>query len=521
MEILAGLINLVDDDHLPAPWFNRPSLGLQSNTAVELGVLKSTENSNAPPDIIVTPLQTGIMHYTVSVIVDFTERPGVVYDVLKKISTKFNIALAETVTINQRSQHRVTFVLEYPDFQQGVTKSRSREFDRNLSELESAMKTIDGYIDGSYSTWRVMGANTAFEKITSSTVDQGLIKCREIRRHFKQKYAEKFAQEFNFDAVVVSSSADGRFIRYITPKQGTFEVTVSHKDIPGSLDQVSRALHKLDYNILLSRLSRSVGTEPAPGTSTYVAVCEPPQQNTSASNSDITAIREEISEKLEACQAKYQLILKSLTRGTTPERIAFPYRTGKMPHVREIHAPRDFRSYLYDGALKEALSEKKAVFVSYQNPDSNSGVHQKLNTAIYEEIEKPGMVVFDGFSKPHPVRDSQEVRARMWMASAAIFVVRDTPMGMRNLGSGRGRRSEAKGLSAEQLAEWGMIYGQGKPWFVICQEGVENEVKQFMIPETPFITYKDINTLSINELRKQMAERIKEWNLHPYASRRS
>jgi hypothetical protein len=507
MEILAGLVNLVDDDHLPAPWFNRPSLGLLSNTPVSLGVLKSTDRSNAPPDIIVTPLQAGIMHYTVSVIVDFDEKPGVVFDALKQISTNFNIALAETVTINQRSQHRVTLVLEYPDFLKAETQDEiiatTEKFNRDLSKLEYNMKSIKGNLD--YSDWRVIGQKTNFETIESGIVDQGLIRCPRIREFFRQSYYDRFNDQFNFDAVVVSSSADGRFIRYITPKKGTFEVTVSHKDTPGSLRQVSSALHELEYNILLSRLSRSVGTAPKPGTSTYVAVCEPPKQSTTAPKPDTNAIRKEISKKLEVPAALFQLSVDRVTDGTTPERIAFPYRTGLMPHVREIHAPRDFRSYLYDGVLQKALSKKKAVFVSYQNPVSNLEAERVLNEAIYAEIEKSGMVVFDGFSKPQPVRESQEVRARMWRASAAIFVVRDTRMGMRNSGS---RQSKGKGLSAEQLAEWGMIYGQGKPWFVICQEGVEAEVRKFMIPETPFITYKNINSLNVNDFRKQMAERI-------------
>lgn len=531
MEILAGLVNLVDDDHLPAPWFNRPSLGLLSNTAVTLGVLESTENSDAPPDIIVTPLEAGIMHYTVSVIVDFDEKPGVVYKALRKISTNFNIALAETVTINQRSQHRVTLVLEYPNFlkaeNQDEIMATTETFNQDLSKLKSDMESINGFLD--YSPWPVLAQKTKFLMIEKGIVDQGLIKCSGIRRFFSKTYTDKFGDKFNFDAVVVSSSADGRFIRYVTPKKGTFEVTVSHKDTPGSLRQVSSALHELDYNILLSRLSRSVGTVPKPSTSTYVAVCEPPQKNNFASNSDtadirkenseiLAAIRKEISEKLADRKKLFELSLQSVTMGTTPERIAFPYRTGLMPHVREIHAPRDFRFYLYDGVFKKALSEKKAVFVSYQNPVSNLEAERVLNEAIYAEIEKSGMVVFDGFSKPQPVRDSQEVRARMWRASAAIFVVRDTRMGMRNSGS---RQSKVKGLSAEQLAEWGMIYGQGKPWFVICQEGVEAEVRKFMIPETPFITYKNINSLNVNDFRKQMAERIIEWNLNSDAPRRS
>ncbi|MCA3086286.1 MAG: hypothetical protein ING65_08230 [Rhodocyclaceae bacterium] len=532
MEILAGLVELVDHDHLPAPWFNRPSLGLLSNTAVWLGVLKSTENSDAPPDIIVTPLQAGIMHYTVSVIVDFDEKPGVVYKALREISTNFNIALAETVTINQRSQHRVTLVLEYPHFLQArnqgqISNAIEKKFYLDLKQLKTKMKGIDGF--RGYSDWRVIGQNTNFAKIASSVVIQGLINCSDIREfHRKECRRKNFDNEFNLDAVVVSSSADGRFIRYITPKRGTFEVTVSHKDTPGSLRLVSSALHELGYNILLSRLSRSVGTAPSPGTSTYVAVCEPPKRNTSASNSDTTAIpkeiiekqiRDEIREKLEPIEAAYELSLKSVTMGTTPKRVAFPYRTGLMPHVREIHAPQEFSHTLYNERLQ--VKRKKAVFVSYQDPKNQTAEEKDLTSAIHTEIETAGMDVFDGFSKPKGVETPADVFARMWMASAAIFVVRNTVLGMRKPNTPGSRISEVKGLSAAQLMEWGFIYGQGKPWFVICQQGDEANVKSFMFTEKPAITYQDLSKATFSKIREQMAERIAKWNLNSDAPRRS
>jgi len=468
MEILAGLVNLDDDVHLPAPWFNRPSLGLVSNTAVSVGVLTSQRltpkgTASAPPDIIVTPLDVGIMHSTVSVVVDFTERPGVVYKILSKIPRSFNIALAETVTVDQRTKHRVTLVLEYaaavPTQKKVTSKSRqqitpAKQHMIELNKLKNEIKKIEGC--SSFSPDPVIEKNTTFENQSTSIVDQGLIKCRIARSFLNDNYRQKFEKEFNFDAVVVSSSADGRFIRYITPKKGTFEVTVLHKDIPGSLDQVTNALNTLKYNILLSRLSRSVANANHPGTSTYVAVCEPPKSGSPISESYVKDIQRQIEDVLSTKNSRFQLSVKSVTLGTTPERVAFPYRTGLAPHIREIRAPDDFRQ-----SIGEYKLLRKKVFLSYQDPTNASGYDSVINQILYDEIKLAGMEVYDGFTQPKSATMASDVNARMWISSAAFFVVRQATLGQDG-------GSNSKGLSNPQIYELGFIHGEGKPWYCIC-----------------------------------------------------
>ncbi len=519
MEILAGLVNLDDDVHLPAPWFNRPSLGLLSNTAVSVGVLTSKRltpkgTESAPPDIIVTPLDVGIMHSTVSVVVDFKERPGVVYKILSKIPRSFNIALAETVTVDQRTKHRVTLVLEYaaavPTQKKVTSKSRQQltPAKRHMIELKKLKNVIEN-IEGcsSFLPCPVIEKNTTFENQSTSIVDQGLIKC-EIARTFLNSYRQKFEKEFNFDAVVVSSSADGRFIRYITPKKGTFEVTVLHKDTPGSLDQVTNALNTLKYNILLSRLSRSVANANHPGTSTYVAVCEPPKNGSPVSGSYAEDIQRQIQSVLNTKERRFQLSVKSVTLGTTPERVAFPYRTGLAPHIREFRAPVDFRSQIGE----YTVSGRKKVFLSYQDPKNALGYGQTINSILYDEIKKAGMEVYDGFSMPDIVQFARDVHARMWIASAAFFVVRAS--------IGKKSRSTASGLSAAQLYELGFIHGEGKPWFCICQAGHEESVSSFMNPQRSLITYDQLdNAAKIEEFRMKIRHSIGNWRLIPSSPR--
>jgi hypothetical protein len=152
MEILAGLVELDIPDLLPAPWYNRPSLGLVNNTAVRIGVLKSIEPTAAPPDIIVTPLRTDRLHSTASVIIDLKERAGAVYETLREVnedSTEadqdFNIALAETLTIDQRTQHRITLILEPPRFRPGSAGPQRAKYEEKIERFKKRVEKIDGF----------------------------------------------------------------------------------------------------------------------------------------------------------------------------------------------------------------------------------------------------------------------------------------------------------------------------------------------------------------------------------------
>lgn len=135
VEILAGLVRLDEGFSLPAPWFNRPSLGMNTYTIVDIAVLQGIAGVEAPPDIIVTPLRTGNLRCTSAVTIDVGERPGAIYDVLTLVSRDINIALAETVTIDQRGQHRISLILEPPGKSE-CTRESERDFQNILKDLE-------------------------------------------------------------------------------------------------------------------------------------------------------------------------------------------------------------------------------------------------------------------------------------------------------------------------------------------------------------------------------------------------
>ena len=179
MEIFGGLIKLDDPDYLPVPVYNRPSLGLLTGTPVRIGVLKSPARIEAPPDIIVTPLHTHKLPCTTSVTVDLNERKGAILEVLRAIGTDLNIALTETITIDQRTKHRITLVLESPtvdrkELQAGIAKHK-----RLVGILKTRLKDLKGNIRDVSEF--AADESTDFEIEDSGVVEDGAIRVRNIR----------------------------------------------------------------------------------------------------------------------------------------------------------------------------------------------------------------------------------------------------------------------------------------------------------------------------------------------------
>ena len=150
--------------------------------------------------------------------------------------------------------------------------------------------------------------------------------------------------------------------------------------------------------------------------------------------------------------------------GVKAETVAYPYRHGLSAFIQEIQAQSELRHYLteYKGV------RGRAIFVSYRQVVNKTSGGIALKAAVFDRVTKSGCIFgTDGFSKPAPLQNGEaaDVRARMWMASAAIFIVcHDKP-------SGKSKTTPAppSGLSEAQLVEWGYIYGQGKPWVIIVQ----------------------------------------------------
>jgi len=503
MEILAGLVRLDRLDHLPAPWFNRPALGLVTNTAVRVAIVKASKQTSSPPDIIVTPLQTDRLHCTVSITVDLKERTGAIYEILQHVGTEFNIALTETVTIDQRTVHRVTLLLEPPVIDFCDKKIEVEKFGILVEHLKNKLGKVKEYI--SIDSEFMASDTIEFEKEESSEVERGIVKVPAIRRWIESRYVSRFGADYDFDRVVVSSSTDSRFIRYIFPKKGVFEATISHLDKPGALTQICSVLEKLDYNILLSRLSRSNGgaEQPTPGKSIFVAICEPSGAASvmDEPSSYAAQVAAKISRSLEDLDARFQLDLRNnrVSLGARVADIANPpgsEAAGKSILKKQILAQSELREYFprYD------LSQGPRVFVSYRNHMKESPANLALLNKVFDTIREAKCIVYDGFDEPRPLHDglTADARARMWLCDAAVFIAIDEEGGAE--------------FGPNQRIELGIAYGQAKRFVAIVRAGHEKKVSDFMVPDHSCIAFKDLENHEIEHVGRELMKRLREWN---------
>lgn len=357
-----------------------------------------------------------------------------------------------------------------------------------------------------------MNQELTLEHQDRSVVVQGRIDATPTLSWFLRKYKSKFEKSFDFSKIVVSSSAEGRFIRYIFPKCGAFEASISHIDIPAALSGLTNVFQKLNYNILLSRLSRSPGTPQPTGKSTFVAICEPASAVTSSDISPDYArsVAENIQEHLGTCNPSHQFSLNGdhVSLGSRVATVAYPYRHGITASIREISAQKELEPYLSN--YKKFGS--RTVFLSYQKTLNDTDNGRSLLSLLYKTIEEEKLTVYDGFGRPSPLSDSEspDARARMWMASACIFVASSlsAPVSKKRRKGGK----EDDWLSESQLVEYGYFYGQAKPWTIVTRHGQEKNVKNFMIADRSFTTYRDLSiTEYANELRSNLKATLRGW----------
>jgi hypothetical protein len=476
MEILAGLVNLNPNSNiLPVPWYNRPALGLISNTEVHIGVVKASAGKPAsPPDIIVTPLVTARLRSMVSVTIDLSEKPGALFEALSLIQERFNIALAESVTVDQRTKHRITLVLEpsppYLDDDKGkdATAGRAR-FQEHLKNFEAEIKANKTFFRD-FVFHKIIHDDVEFEKEETGTVRNGELACASIFDWIDRRYKRDFEDRFDFSRIVVSSNDESRFIRYIYPRKGVFEIPISHTNYVGALRYLTKVVGGLDYNILLSRLSRWGGPLATGNKNVFVAICEPLEPP--AMETHLLDTEKKIKEALDDSKG-YQAALGPLSSGRSIEEMAHPKKR-RHRDIREIYAPDDVAPF------RELLSAagKRAIFVSYRKTFTEWSCGKQLSEAIFQRLQSSGYTIWDGFQRPTPSNSDTDVRARAWYAAAGLFFFYGEDAG-----------HSVHGLSDNQHVEFGINYSLNRPFVGVVEQGKIPQAEKFMIEKKPFVTY--------------------------------
>lgn len=494
MEILAGLIELDDLNSLPVPWYNRPAIGLISGTRVNVAAVTSTAKPQGyPPDIIVTPLKIINLHCTSSIVVDLPEGLGGINKALKQVGERFNIALMETVTIDQRSKHRITLVLEPPSIGSDATS-----YAANLASLVKELTELGG--KPAPQPYRLANESIEFPKRQPSKVYDGHVEIEEVRSWIEKNYGD-LRDRFDFDKVVVSSNTEARFLRYIFPRTGAFEVHIPHDDIPTAMQHLTSTLTDLSYNVLLSRISKSESPDPRRHQpSVTVAICEPVGSGREKPriSTDATEISEKISESLHADAEASKYMFSVPAELISFGRKASSIQSTRMPRLvrRTIDVPTEIATY-----LKPYNREKRRViFVSYPDKGREPGTKtRELVQRVFALIESMGHACYDGYGAPTAPKNGRmdDVLARMWRADAGVFIA-------------PADGGKPPWLTPNQQIEWGFMAPLCQNTHIICHRRAQAE-RQFMMPDTVRLEYEKLSDGDLSLIENRMRQKILEW----------
>lgn len=476
MEIMGGLIRLESRRRLPIPWFMRPHLGLETGSRVWFSATKPPPSQKRLPDILVSPLDPRHFSTITSVTLSNGEGIGTLAEVLSEVHPPINIALADSVTLEDRTHHRINLVLEnaqggeIEDF-----KDRRADFIKRFSPAPG-----ESYDLGFSTIYRTEKPMISSRK---TDVDEGMINIGDLIRKVESQY-ERIAEGYDLDKVVVSSNPDQRLIRYIIPKKGIVTLKLHHEDSPGFLHKIAKGLADEKYNILCSRLSRAKTGEDQ---STFVCECEP---------SDRSIDPDDLIKKLERAGSIYG---GSVHKGASASDVLYPKPAGSInvrPHEKYRKEISE-QAKEYRGRRRLFLSRR---FVEWKE-DADPGVratYAKVLGAIRTGAESAGWVALEAPPNKPDGEIDQAVYPRLWLADAFLFLA--------FLESGKGA------LSPNQAMELGFARGQNKPSAILIET---NRIGEFNVSNHSGRTFLDYALSNAFEAENDhsISEKVRAWLL--------
>ena len=480
MEILAGLIKLDNENTIPAPWYNRPALGLRSNMKVNVATVAraadAIDGSRVPPDIIVSPLDPSYFETTYSITIDLNEGPGQIGTATDLISKYFNIELMETVTINHRQKHRICFVINPREDQFEAFLTNPKSFISTKIKRALSRKNIGEISRENRFEDPLIRHKDCQEKV----IEDGQINISALMKKIREQNSD-IAQAYDFNRVVVSSNTQSRFIRYIFPRTDAFQLTFRHADKPGAMANISRVLSARGFNILLSRVSKNrLETGKQLQTSETFVICE-----SSSSEAKPAPSMAELRVRQDQVLADLALVdnaiiaepgkgvkdcfnfgpppRASISRGRNAKSVLNIFDTTRVSRV--ITAPEIRAQQLpspYDG-------KHPAVFLAMPTSAAKTIGPNKVGRELIKKVcKRKKITVLDGYARMTGSLSTiqlEKIYSRMWRADAFLFIA-----------------DFQEWLKTDQLIEWGFAHAMGLPKRILT-----NPAANAFLPEKPFM----------------------------------
>ncbi|WP_297515960.1 ACT domain-containing protein [uncultured Caulobacter sp.] len=505
MEIQGGLIQLGENNHLPVPWQLRAFLGLQSGARAYVGVTRPSENH--PPDIILSPIALEKLPYCYKLITSHTEEKLSFNAVLGEIKSFsiINIAIADSVTIEGRTRHVSTLVLEpvaYPP--EGSTRINNQKFqlENYVEELDKAVRKIESALNARFGAGAAIikriEAPSNYLEIYPVYMKNGFIQ-NSSWYHLSSKNMPKspVGDLYNTRFVVCSGNTENSYIRYIFPAKDSLEISISHRDISGALFAVTSLIGESGFNILSSRLSRTPPKGLNTEISRFVAVCEPQPDRTADNCMSM------LSSKLDTLMKEN----KNLRHGISKPNIKPVIQAAKSVFLsradgRTISMPAQF-SYATDRIIEKrdfSGDNRIKIFLCYKFFGRPGDPNVLLIDAFKDIIKQEDMHWVDASIDEENDTTYDYIQASLWMSDACIVLAFNE----------EGRKYTGN-LSVNQTHEIGFMHGQMKPFKIVVHQDRFGQARFSNLPDHQFLTYKDDATAALPKHPDYIGRKLKTW----------
>lgn len=446
MHILTNRLISLRGEALPLPWYHRAPLGLMSGTPVHVAL--QPPNRRPFGDLILSVVNPENWPFVSEVIASRADMPGVLADVYEA-APPLNIVFAEAVTIDSGSRHDARLLLEpyYREFGESDEEVAAK-VKKQTEKLESSLEKLD------FNDFKVEPVNPDhIEPIwtDTGTIELGWVSIEGLWDAVAaQANVSSDADQYDLETAVISADTERRILRYVFPRKGAVSVSVKHRDQPGAMGDIAKALAGNRLNILSSLLRRG---STAASKAEVVIVVEPTGEPASCEEVELRT-RAALSE------LPYKLQVRvNVWEPVSAEDVLYPRR----PHEIAVRP-----SIALEGEVRSIQNElpagKRPIFISRRFVDPADDYSRQVVQELQDALAQYGCVAVE--AKPQGGNDRtapDTVKARMWACDAAILLVVSTP-------------SDDHQFSVNLAHECGFMQGQGKPLLPLVQTDVSDDV---------------------------------------------
>ena len=451
MYILTNRLVRLRKGALPLPWYHRAPLGLMSGTNVHIALqakAKARRKKEARPfgDLIVSVIDPENWMLVSEISASTVDRLGVQADVYDA-APPLNIVSAEAVTIDSGSRHEVRLLLEpyyrqFGDKPEDVEKQR----DRDIRKLKAALrkqrfdKVIPRpiHLDDHELVWE-----------DEERIEEGWVRVDGLEEALLAQASDSDkAGEYDLRTAVISADTERRILRYVFPRKCAVSVSVEHRDRPGVMGEIAKALAGNNLNILSSLLRR--GSTPALKAE-VVFVAEPMDEVENRQE-----VEARVREALKGLSPRLRLNV-DVAGPVDPRAVLYPRR----PHELAVRPSKALESEIL--LVKESVPEgKRPVFISRRFLENTR--LQELVDELRQVLDDNGCFALEALPEPGgfgPLAP-EAIKAMMWASDAVIQLVITTP--------------DERDLSENLAHECGFTQGLGKPLLPLVQKEREGSV---------------------------------------------